>query len=155
MDHKLSIAVVAITAVAVWVGLSLTQSDTQATVVAPVVKTADASSQSTAAKVDNEAVIDPQPTKVATNKPIEPPNFDIRKVAKPVKAAVASEHSKYSKEQLNALIAAKESKLQGAIGDYNKVLNDPQAKRKLENEFKKQSEAYKKALLEKVKRGDL
>lgn len=85
--------------------------------------------------------------------PTEAPNFDVRKLAKPEVKQVESEPM--SMAQANELIAAKEKEMQVLISNYNEALDDPKKKEALERKFKLQSEEYKKALLAKVKNGEL
>lgn len=112
-----------------------------------------------------EAIDPSDPNRVAENAPIqmakqapapaptEAPDFDARKVAKPQVNAVEPEVMSIAKA--NEVIATKEKEMQQLIANYNASLDDPKAKAALERKFKIQSEEYKKALLAKVKNGDL
>lgn len=53
------------------------------------------------------------------------------------------------------LIIEQEQALQVLINEYALVLDDPEKKKVIEAQFKIQSEEYKKAILAKVKRGEL
>jgi len=113
------------------------------------------------------AVIDPNdPNRVAEGAPIETatrapatvptqaPDFDSRVLNQAKPAAKATEPTMTS-AQADAVIATKEAQMQQMITNYNAALNDPKAKAALERKFKIQSQEYKKALLAKVKNGEL
>lgn len=150
MNNVMRIALVVLGAGALWSGLNY-QPDDQPTP-AVVVENA-ASDNNPSAGISQGVVNTPVEVTLRNNEPHQTPDFDGRKqpkiIAKPV------EQDSRSSAELNQTIAAKEAKLASLIKDYNASLDDPLAKEKFERAFKNESEAYKKALLAKVKRGEL
>lgn len=96
-----------------------------------------------------------QPTpmvKTAPQKPTDAPNFDTRSLVQNAKKAAPSE---LTTAQAQLVIDDKQAEMQGLIDEYNQALDDPKKREALERKFKLHSQEYKKALLAKVKNGDL
>jgi hypothetical protein len=87
--------------------------------------------------------------------PLQAPNFDTRKITTIAVKKAPVKNRALKAEVVVVDLAAKEQLLQGLIGDYNAALDDPAAKKRVVQQFKNQSEDYKKALLAKVKRGEI
>ena len=90
--------------------------------------------------------------KTAPEKPTQAPDFDTRQLAQSAKQAAPSE---LTTAQAQLVIDDKQAEMQGLIDEYNQALDDPKKREALERKFKLHSEEYKKALLAKVKNGDL
>ncbi|WDE04114.1 hypothetical protein SG34_022565 [Thalassomonas viridans] len=89
------------------------------------------------------------------NKPVNTlPDFDQRKLAKVREAAkelVAVDASFNADE----VLAQSEQQLDVIIQEYNQVLDDPGARKALEQRMKEAAQAYKKAVLAKVNKGEI
>ena len=56
---------------------------------------------------------------------------------------------------VNAILAQSEFELQTMISEYDQALSDPEARKIIERDVKQAGDEYKKALLVKLKRGEL
>lgn len=100
-------------------------------------------------KLDGQTINQEKDSNIV-NVPVEYPDYRPKVVKQN-----ASDSTETSNANVDAMLQESEEKLVAAITSFNNVLDDPTAQREIIEQNKEASEAKKRAILQKLKNGDL